>query len=854
MKTVKTKPLKSASALIIAVILTSLLAIIGVMFVMVARVDKMATSSISANKELNFAVEAVVAKVSQELVLDVPRSDSNGIELSEYYDYPGNGDKWLASLEPYDADPNPLVLDLRWRRISDIYGRLDANNLQAEIIADYQPSIAEDVNADADGDGVADSKWVELEDMNSNKGKPIYAAVRVVDNGAMVNVNTVFANPGGPDERKGDMLTDIYIDGVIKKPGGDLITTFLDNRSNASNASTYYTEAARRIENPDTTTNYYKFYDISEELSLRNRFILVPGQAKYTQPWLSSMTRLESYGPPQCLATTLRETTYGNSFAPYTSSDFGAWKQRLDPFDVGKDPNKNNYDFRHLLTTCNMDRIITPDCSKMTNINDADVNELNSSIRRGLLDTNYPDVNGVAAQITVNLLDFRDSDSDVYFFTPDVNGPTYYGFERPCVYISELACRFRELIEPGPIPATYHKSYAIELYKPYYPDDDYPEPNQWRLNIQDYGTVDVDWSGTKYFHVILFEDPCASLAPVNFDSSRDPNFPSRPYVTEIPTVYTDIVFASGKTVSLERLTGAGWIPVDSVYEPNWLVPDVDAINSLQRDITQHKCIRRLWDSAASSPTLGTYNSYFSSDPNVIQAHPENKPFTNVGEIGMLFRKSAYSQGPNPIDTNDTEATARINLADPNLQQLFEYLTVFDPNSDTIDNDGDGLIDALDTNTPEYKVAGRININTAPWYVLAQLPWMKPDIVQAIVSYRDTPVVNGFKSIGELMQVNKMGYYANDVNEKGDLTGFPDLTPGGSTGDGAPDDFEERDVIFARISNLVTVRSDVFTAYILVRIGKDGPQKRVMAILDRSNVYSPTDKVRVIALHPVPDPR
>jgi hypothetical protein len=102
-----------------------------------------------------------------------------------------------------------------------------------------------------------------------------------------------------------------------------------------------------------------------------------------------------------------------------------------------------------------------------------------------------------------------------------------------------------------------------------------------------------------------------------------------------------------------------------------------------------------------------------------------------------------------------------------------------------------------------------------------------------------------------MQVGEMGYYANDNN---DLAGFPDLTPGGTVGDEAPDDFEERDVIFARISNLITVRSDVFTAYILVRIGTDGPQKRVIAILDRSNVYSGDGKVRVIAVHPVPDPR
>ena len=102
-----------------------------------------------------------------------------------------------------------------------------------------------------------------------------------------------------------------------------------------------------------------------------------------------------------------------------------------------------------------------------------------------------------------------------------------------------------------------------------------------------------------------------------------------------------------------------------------------------------------------------------------------------------------------------------------------------------------------------------------------------------------------------MQVPEMGFYANDPNYASvDLDGYPDLTPR----DGAAGDFEERDVIFSRISNIATVRSDVFTAYILVRLGVDGPQKRVLAVLDRSRVTSPGDKVKILALHPVPDPR
>jgi hypothetical protein len=151
---------------------------------------------------------------------------------------------------------------------------------------------------------------------------------------------------------------------------------------------------------------------------------------------------------------------------------------------------------------------------------------------------------------------------------------------------------------------------------------------------------------------------------------------------------------------------------------------------------------------------------------------------------------------------------------------------------------------------EMRIQGRINVNTAPWFVMAQLPWIQPAIAQAVVAYRDT-IARGFESIAGLIQVPQMGYYAYDpMYVAVDLDRFPDLTPS----DGAISDFEERDVIFSRISNLVTVRSDVFTAYILVRIGTDGPQKRFIAILDRSQVDSSDDKVKIIALHPVPDPR
>jgi len=227
--------------------------------------------------------------------------------------------------------------------------------------------------------------------------------------------------------------------------------------------------------------------------------------------------------------------------------------------------------------------------------------------------------------------------------------------------------------------------------------------------------------------------------------------------------------------------------------------------------------------------------------------------------------------------------ARINLADPNYRPLLDYLACFDPSNDDVDNNGNGWFDE----PTELAIAGRININTAPWFVIKHLPWVglttagldTDNLAQAVVAWRDglnlpsgpnygagrsdaTGLSDiserpGFRSIAELLQVINEDMASPEFDIRKYLDGVnnddsplsPDYSP-----DGIDDDFEERDIIFQRISNLVTVRSDVFTAYILVRIGHDGPQKRMIAIFNRSNLFSPAGRPRLVALHPVPDPR
>jgi hypothetical protein len=845
----------AASALIIAVILTSLLAIIGVMFVMIARVDKMATSAISENKELNSAVEAVVALVSQELVLDVPGMPKGG----DYYDYPDANNTWLASLEPYDDSGT-----YKWRRISDIYNRLDANNLQAIIIPDYQkPSDVGDSNsissypADADGDGVADSNWVIIQDMTSNKGKPIYAAVRVIDNGAMINVNTAYKfdpNVGPTDANliDGSSQLQINLEAFARGSGTDTIDEIDDARNPLSRPlSDYQNEVIWKIEDP--CSDYLPF-DISDELTIHGRYIIKQKDTitRLKRVWEYAFDRSVGYNKTQ---------PYNN-----TGGVPQVWYDRA--YRHPSEPNRQQYyNMPHISTTYNIDRIIAPDCNKMTNINTADVNALYKSIRKGLLDANCIDAN-IAAQITVNIIDYRDSDSDVNYF--DVAGKRYYGFETQ-PFISEIAA----IIDKTDANKPNKNFYALELYNPF---NKSISLSDFVLSLE--GGTDISLNGTIDANGYFVISNDLSKFTINTpDTQQSPGLKfSGNYVdTTVPPDGTFEIW-DNNSLTLKRTVDGNDIILDfNDTVKDWFTPGNTVY--AQRDTNDWHVVYQTMNTT-SPGSLGSLNTVLIPGTNYNLSLANDK-FVTVGDIarvltvdpnGMIGVKLAAS----------SERDVRIDLADPNFQQLFKYLTVFDPYN----------FHPTDANyANETRIKGRININTAPWYVLAQLPWVSQrrggyddaNLARAIVAYRDkvdlspngpdysgvsgrgtgTGLVGlreepGFASIGELATVvnnsNKdnysMNYYILGAESTVDLTAFPDLTPS----DNAPDDFEERDVIFARISNLVTVRSDVFTAYILVRIGKDGPQKRVMAVLDRSNVYSPTDKVKIIALHPVPDPR
>jgi hypothetical protein len=176
--------------------------------------------------------------------------------------------------------------------------------------------------------------------------------------------------------------------------------------------------------------------------------------------------------------------------------------------------------------------------------------------------------------------------------------------------------------------------------------------------------------------------------------------------------------------------------------------------------------------------------------------------------------------------------------------------------------------------------GKVNVNTAPWPVLAAVPMITDaagNIVQpantllakAIVYYRDVADETGqphgpFRSLFELLKVpgfqtsihgaNDMANaYEVDLDDTdGDFSPYnrnpavnrkPPKPPETDTSDHVFSDFEGEFLALTRVSNLLTTRSDSFTVYVLVQAwrnaGTDHPelvgQRRVAFLADRTSV-------------------
>ncbi|MCC7146641.1 MAG: hypothetical protein IT443_09360 [Phycisphaeraceae bacterium] len=245
---------------------------------------------------------------------------------------------------------------------------------------------------------------------------------------------------------------------------------------------------------------------------------------------------------------------------------------------------------------------------------------------------------------------------------------------------------------------------------------------------------------------------------------------------------------------------------------------------------------------------------------------------------------------------------------PHAAMMLDRFSTLSPEHDGIDNDDDDFDSDETTNADgdgttngprELFVPGRINVNTAPAFLLAlaapgpellnSLEWL----MNSVARYRDVPVDRitgltpftaaaglraepGILSLGELMWlrsdsgyvVDSMQLFAsNNWNLDETASGWPypfrlaDLYPtpqqvvSGAPKDNVPDDAEQRIARFQFLNQVLTTRSDVYTAYIEIRgypsdDWRKGPveRTRMIVVFDRGRITDANGKVRIVAMY------
>ncbi len=967
------KQKNQGSAMILVVVLTVLLAVVGVMFMMTSRINDMSSAAVIDNRDLEAGVQTVVGRINTILTQDLfgtdlqkAMLDNADPDINEPYDSPGDADRWLANIEPDQSN-------FKWSHPSDIskHGVLPTDPMTPIVVPEYpkytfaantEPNM-NGLIADADGDGVADAMWIRLDDICTSKGKPIFAAVRIIDNCAMLNLNTAYpynypdkqreaADPlpfleqkrhinNVPSSEEGYFLTEVSYIPFLR--GSDLNLNFIEgnpfgNNINSANwnnlvkarkqmnplASGCFTPEqiyAMSVQNFKTFGPYNFLFDISDELEIRNRYLLTSrSQARFERKDVANYT-LDAGGGIYATLEVPRDSI---------NNKIEDWKIRMNPLNFNMASGGVNgyyYDRRHICTFYSFDR----DISSLEGLLDTAKNRLSSKYkastriatikinpafftpeydycypqgvvgqldgketRKKILDILYvfrdyyqqkglskQDAARKAVQIVVNMIDYSDShrlagDGSPLFPGDGPFKDTRFGAQTKKEYPTHLNKSIVQemMITEGGVADDFGLDAADEVYgyeqKPFISEvyslvnNDLPVPNNllafaiefanpykdeikldgWKLVLSS-SSVEIDLNGitvpkadgSNCGRYVIW---AGSVSPVPAGDNKSiaqllqvkstDSIELRRKVNDDPKyIMVDRIGKSLVQALFVDPAGGGATPhVVQYNDSNWGF--VFSSNHTAPDASQ-------------VPTLGSKNNAtgLSNGFRLVVRDDETKQVGTLSDLEGLSLWAGYcSWDPNGL-------TERIDNANANNKQLhidwqkdldiFQYITLLD-------------------NFSYEALPGRINVNTAPKYVIAAAissDAANPKSKTLTKPYSNDP--NSVEYLAEQIVKNRPYKDIFDLSRKIPAMQRFSKTTSDEIGDLTIDnDIEERDWILSRLSNIFTVRSDTFTAYVLVRLGVDGPQRRMIAIFDRSNVWSKQDTPTLVALHPVPDPR
>lgn len=994
-KSVKSANRRRGSVLILVVVAAVLLSLVGILFLMISRVGDILGTAARQEHQVDQAVQMVLDKIEMVLLQDLfGRNLNSGLcdgkgGSNEPYDAPGAADSWLASLEPVrysdNGTPDDPTDDLyQWPYLSNVWpapdiwdrvlregtGQLDPeNNPQywGALVPDYPDIRGTLVPADADGDGIADSLWVPA--LETPSGERIYAAVRILDNCAMLNLNTAhLTRKASPWTGQGRWLSEVDYEAFLR--GDDRDTPPVVRQARMANpsvivtAENYHKEAILNIENPGSA---YTLFDIGDEMEMRNRFCLTSKAIARFERGMNLTAIPPIYGMYQTFDFGRGEFADGWNVAlrvkriPVDSAeDFRIWKLRMNPenFDNGgpwnAEPHNYSYyyDRRHVCTFFSFDRNLRwGGQPRFAGWSESEINTFGRiyrkiflpgdgyavSVREDIL-SNTPEARRhilrllyafrdyflykgeplrtaarKAAQIAANMIDYLDGTDSAE------QGPFYDAWADP-----DTGAVVPGQINPNPtfINRAVIKRLILEVSTDLHTQDSsIPIVN-----------IDTVADGVRVFEKLDFG---LSETDVVYGFERQPFF-SELYVVrdnnnnpteaalELINPYDSSISLAGWRIVFRQRTGAPAV---------FVIPDSKTIPSGTPDAPGRFVIRSDSSTPADAVFAGFGLGMMLTDANSIdfqRPSPDNpsryitvdriprvqieqmltdNPADGLPTLHVLKRQDSgwkftnasgyiHQQAVPPSPSPATLGAAngitvdkhgwQMPVADYNAASADRYFYTLgdfekvlfvgnqsgdDPNTVTtavaqaaeegeirfdILKDADLLGFVCFLNRPKGSLPGRININTAPKPVLAaaipeilthrsgtiNLVDPNPSTPQVVEDYADLIIQRRpYANLGDLLtKIPEMKVYAEQ--EGLDVVGDPSVRG----------DLEERDLILSHLSNLFTIRSDVFTAYILVRVGQSGPQRRVIAIFDRSQVWAPGDRPRLLAVKTVPNPR
>ncbi|MFG0248710.1 MAG: hypothetical protein ACF8OB_07470 [Phycisphaeraceae bacterium JB051] len=240
--------------------------------------------------------------------------------------------------------------------------------------------------------------------------------------------------------------------------------------------------------------------------------------------------------------------------------------------------------------------------------------------------------------------------------------------------------------------------------------------------------------------------------------------------------------------------------------------------------------------------------------HVVVAGPS--PTVKLADIFGSPTLDEISQLMMPVTASDAKPMQTIKPWNiPHAAALLDRLTIHAPHDDGIDNDGDTVAD----NDEEALVPGMININTIPAALMQKiLPITdvptRQIMAENIVTARKTN--NGFANIYQLASTLRNFNEVTAPQDNAILGGVvidfhnPDLL----TSDGILNDAEEVMLPTQWLSGVASTRSDIFTAYVLIRGYPAGnfssgavEYKQFLVVFDRSNLIDGTSTPKILAI-------